>query len=68
MLILIDLADFHLPVMDEPKHPRLGDYQHAHTKKLGKKRCGGRRLCVRHAGVQFFRAALDGERAGLPLQ
>ncbi|MCZ0735361.1 NADPH-dependent FMN reductase [Phreatobacter sp. AB_2022a] len=30
---LIDLADFNLPIFDEPKHPRLGDYQHAHTKK-----------------------------------
>ena len=28
-----DLADFDLPVYDEPKHPRLQDYQHAHTKK-----------------------------------
>lgn len=33
---LIDLADFNLPIMDEPKHPRLGDYQHAHTKKWAK--------------------------------
>jgi NAD(P)H-dependent FMN reductase len=30
---LIDLAEFNLPIFDEPKHPRLGDYQHAHTKK-----------------------------------
>lgn len=30
---LVDLADFNLPIMDEPKHPRLGDYQHEHTKK-----------------------------------
>lgn len=30
---LVDLADFDLPVFDEPKHPRLGDYQHEHTKK-----------------------------------
>jgi NAD(P)H-dependent FMN reductase len=29
---LIDLADFNLPVFDEPKHPRFRDYQHDHTK------------------------------------
>lgn len=30
---LVDLADFDLPVFDEPKHPRLQEYQHDHTKK-----------------------------------
>jgi NAD(P)H-dependent FMN reductase len=29
---LIDLADFNLPVFDEPKHPRLKQYENAHTK------------------------------------
>jgi NAD(P)H-dependent FMN reductase len=29
---LVDLADFRLPVFDEPEHPRLRRYQHAHTK------------------------------------
>lgn len=29
---LVDLAEFNLPVFDEPKHPRLGDFQHDHTK------------------------------------
>jgi NAD(P)H-dependent FMN reductase len=29
---LIDLADFRLPVFDEPNHPRLGQYMHEHTK------------------------------------
>lgn len=28
----VDLASFNLPVFDEPKHPRFGDYEHAHTK------------------------------------
>lgn len=28
-----DLAAFNLPVFDEPKHPRLGEYEHEHTKK-----------------------------------
>jgi NAD(P)H-dependent FMN reductase len=29
---LVDLADFGLPVFNEPKHPRLGEYEHEHTK------------------------------------
>jgi NAD(P)H-dependent FMN reductase len=29
---LIDLADFNLPIYDEPLHPRLQKYEHAHTK------------------------------------
>ena len=29
---LIDLAEVNLPFLDEPKHPRLGQYQHQHTK------------------------------------
>jgi len=29
---LVDLADVDLPLLDEPAHPRLGQYQHAHTK------------------------------------
>lgn len=31
--VLVDLADFELPVYDEPKHPRLQQYEHAHTKR-----------------------------------
>src|SRR5664279_4125806 len=27
-----DLKEINLPVFDEPKHPRLGEYEHAHTK------------------------------------
>ncbi|MCX5493227.1 NAD(P)H-dependent oxidoreductase [Kaistia dalseonensis] len=30
--VLVDLADFNLPVYDEPHHPRLQQYQHEHTK------------------------------------
>lgn len=29
---LVDLADFNLPVYDEPNHPRLQKYEHEHTK------------------------------------
>src|SRR4051794_17518547 len=27
-----DLKELALPLLDEPKHPRLGEYQNAHTK------------------------------------
>lgn len=30
---LIDLADFHLPIYDEPHHPRLQKYENEHTKR-----------------------------------
>jgi NAD(P)H-dependent FMN reductase len=29
----VDLADFNLPIFDEPKHPRLRQYEHEHTKR-----------------------------------
>jgi NAD(P)H-dependent FMN reductase len=29
---LVDLAEVNLPPLDEPRHPRLGQYEHAHTK------------------------------------
>jgi NAD(P)H-dependent FMN reductase len=31
--VLVDLADFALPVHDEPKHPLSRDYQHEHTRR-----------------------------------
>jgi NAD(P)H-dependent FMN reductase len=33
---LVDLAKLDLPLLDEPQHPRLGDYQHEHTKTWSK--------------------------------
>lgn len=30
---LVDLADINLPLYDEPSHPRMQQYQHAHTKR-----------------------------------
>lgn len=30
--VLVDLADFELPVYDEPRHPMMRQYEHAHTK------------------------------------
>lgn len=30
---LVDLADFDLPIYDEPAHPRLRTYRHAHTRE-----------------------------------
>ena len=29
---VVDLAEVNLPLLDEPHHPRLGRYEHAHTK------------------------------------
>ncbi|MDQ2897109.1 MAG: NAD(P)H-dependent oxidoreductase [Actinomycetota bacterium] len=31
-LELVDLVEFELPFLDEPKHPRLGDYRQEHTR------------------------------------
>lgn len=33
---LVDLADFNLPIYDEPVHPAKQDYKHEHTKKWSK--------------------------------
>ena len=30
---LVDLAEFNLPIYDEPQHPRLQNYQNAHTRE-----------------------------------
>jgi NAD(P)H-dependent FMN reductase len=30
---LVDLADFALPLYDEPRHPRLQQYEHEHTRR-----------------------------------
>jgi len=30
---LVDLAEVNLPLLDEPGHPRMQDYQHAHTQR-----------------------------------
>ncbi len=29
----VDLKEVNLPFLDEPKHPRLGEYEHEHTKR-----------------------------------
>lgn len=34
--VLSDIHAFNLPVLDEPHHPRLGNYQQAHTKAWSK--------------------------------
>ncbi len=30
---LVDLAEVNLPLLDEPNHPRLGQYVHDHTER-----------------------------------
>lgn len=34
--VVTDIATFDLPLMDEPRHPRLGQYEHEHTKAWSK--------------------------------
>lgn len=34
--VLVDLKDFDLPVYDEPKHPRMQQYEHEHTRRWSK--------------------------------
>jgi NAD(P)H-dependent FMN reductase len=34
---IVDLADYKLPVLDEPMPPSMGNYAHEHTKKWGTK-------------------------------
>ena len=34
--VLLDLQDFALPLYDEARHSRFGDYEHAHTKRWAK--------------------------------
>ena len=36
-ITVADLAEENLPLMDEPHHPRLRDYQHDHTKRWSEK-------------------------------
>jgi NAD(P)H-dependent FMN reductase len=38
---LVDLAEVNLPFLDEPKHPRLGEYFHQHTKDWSAKIAAG---------------------------
>lgn len=33
---ILDLKEINLPLMDEPNHPKLGNYTHEHTKKWSK--------------------------------
>jgi NAD(P)H-dependent FMN reductase len=33
---LVDLKELNLPLLDEPKHPRLGQYEHEHSKAWSK--------------------------------
>jgi NAD(P)H-dependent FMN reductase len=37
---LVDLAELDLPLLDEPHHPRLGDYQHEHTRRWSEQVAG----------------------------
>ena len=45
----VDLAEVGLPLFDEPKHPRFGDYAHEHTRRWSAIVDARRRLRLRHA-------------------
>jgi NAD(P)H-dependent FMN reductase len=49
---LLDLAEINLPLMDEPNHPRLGHYQHQHTKDWSAKISSG------DAFVMYWRSTI----------
>jgi NAD(P)H-dependent FMN reductase len=34
--VVVDLAEFNLPIFDEPEHPKLQKYRHGHTKAWSK--------------------------------
>ena len=38
---LIDLAEVNLPLLDEPKHPRFGEYEHEHTRAWSRRISAG---------------------------
>ena len=55
--VLVDLAEFNLPVFDEPEHPMKQNYRTCPHQGLGRERARRRRLRVRDAGIQLRPAA-----------
>jgi len=50
---VLDLADLNLPLLDEPRMPAMGDYQHAHTERWS-------RLIAESDGVVFLTPQYNG--------
>jgi hypothetical protein len=65
---LVDIADFNLPIYDEPLHPRLQKYQHAHTKRWAESVNSADAFCFRDAGVQLRPVARFGKCTQLRLR
>jgi len=56
---LVDLVDYALPLMDEPKHPRLHQYAHEHTKRWSETIQRADALAIVHPEYNFsFNAAI----------
>ncbi len=63
-----DLAELDLPFHDEPAHPRLGQYEHEHTKRWSAQVDRRRRRGVRDARIQLLVQRAAEERLRLPAQ
>src|SRR3954451_12870628 len=61
-----DLAEWNLPFMDEPNHPRLREYVHEHTERWSDAVEAARRVRLRDAGVQPRHQRPAQERDRLP--
>lgn len=51
---LVDLADFNLPVYDEPKHPATRQYEHEHTKRWSAKIASADAFVFVHPEYNYF--------------
>ena len=63
--VLVDLAEFNLPVFDEPEHPMKQNYRTCPHQGLGRERALRRRLRVRDAGIQLRPALVPHQRVEL---
>lgn len=72
---LVELADLALPLLDEPHHPRLGRYEHEHTRAWSRRVAAASAIVIvtpeyNHsfpAGVKNALDYLNAEWAGKPL-
>lgn len=51
---LVDIADFNLPVYDEPKHPATREYKHEHTKRWSAKIAAADAFAFVHPEYNYF--------------
>ena len=62
---VVDLAEVNLPIFNEPRHPKLGQYEYQHTKDWSTTVSRARRVRVRHPRVQPQLQCGDQERPRL---